>query len=262
MEAWKDAFFRRLRGPDYSIPDDPRYTRFRTMDEKLLLSTPATWVISVFNVGWFLYVSSQGDTRNPETLIRFGATERSRIWKDGESWRLLTSCFLHIGWLHLIWNTYMMFSWCSHVEQGLGTVPFVLAYLVTGIGAAATSVLGHRAVSAGASGSGFGMVGVVLMMEYRHLGTWSLFFSDPYVFSLLRTTIIWILLGIFVIRVDNYAHVGGLMFGFLAGYALSIEDDDPGRIPFILGVLAVWFLVVFASLHPRFARRDGSDGAS
>jgi rhomboid protease GluP len=229
------------------------------MDVQTLLTSPATWVISVFNVVWFLYVTSQGDTRLPETLIRFGATERGRIWKDGESWRLLTSCFLHIGWLHLIWNTYMMFGWCAHVEERLGTVPFVLAYLLTGIGAAATSVLGHRAVSAGASGSGFGMIGVTLMIEYRHLGTWSLFFSDPYVYAILRTTIIWVLLGIFVIRVDNYAHVGGLIFGFLAGYALSMEPDEPGRIPFILCVLAVWFLIVFASLSPRFARRDAND---
>lgn len=229
------------------------------MDTESFRLAPATWVISLFNVVWFLYVTSRGDTRNPETLVRFGATERTRIWNEGESWRLLTSCFLHIGWLHLLCNTYFMFGWCAQVEQELGSIPFVLAYLMTGIGAAAVSVLGHRAISAGASGSGFGMIGVTLMIAYRHLGNWSLFFSDPTVFYILKTTIIWILLGIFLIRMDNFAHIGGLVFGLLAGYALSIDADDPGRLPFILGVLAIWFLVVFASLHPRFARRDVND---
>src|SRR5258708_4977190 len=126
------------------------------MDPQSLLSAPATWVISIFNVIWFLYVTMHGDTRNPDTLVRFGATERYRIWNEGESWRLVTSCFLHIGWIHLLWNTYMMFGWCSHVEEKLGSVRFVMTYLMSGIGASAVSVLGHRAISAGAPGAGFG----------------------------------------------------------------------------------------------------------
>ncbi|HLY75231.1 MAG TPA: rhomboid family intramembrane serine protease [Planctomycetota bacterium] len=229
------------------------------MDVESLLTAPATWVISIFNVVWFLYVTMHGDTRNPDTLVRFGATERYRIWSEGESWRLLTSCFLHIGWIHLLWNTYMMFGWCARVEQELGTVRFVMAYLMTGIGASAISVLGHRAIAAGASGAGFGMIGVTLMIQYRRLGTWGLFWSDPYVYSILRMTIIWVLIGIFLIRVDNYAHVGGLIFGIMAGYALTLDGDDPARIPILVGVIVIWFGIVFASLHPRFARRDGND---
>lgn len=227
------------------------------MELSALLDSPATSAISAINVLWFLFVTAHGDTRNPETLIRFGATERSRIWREGESWRLLTSCFLHIGWLHMLWNTYMMFGWCAHVEEKLGSIPFALAYLMTGIGASASSVLGHRAISAGASGAGFGMIGVTLMIEYRRLGSWDLFFSDPMAVSILRSTAIWILLGIFVIRgMDNFAHVGGLVFGLLAGTALSLGPGDPRRIPVVLAVLAVWLVVVFASLTPRFARRE------
>ncbi len=196
------------------------------MDPQSLLSAPATWVISIFNVIWFLYVTMHGDTRNPDTLVRFGATERYRIWNEGESWRLVTSCFLHIGWIHLLWNTYMMFGWCSHVEEKLGSVRFVMTYLMSGIGASAV---------------------------------WGLFWSDPYVYSILRMTIIWILIGIFLIRVDNFAHIGGLIFGLLAGYALGIDSEDPLRIPFLVGVLALWIGVVWMSLHPRFARRDRND---
>lgn len=229
------------------------------MDPNTLMASPATWVISAVNVLYFLYVTAHGDTRDPETLIRYGATERVRIWREGESWRLLSSCFLHIGWMHLLWNTYMMFGWCAHVETELGTVPFTMAYLMTGIGAAAVSVLGHRSVSAGASGSGFGMIGVTLMIAYHHIGSWNGFFGSPWVLGILKSTIAWILIGIFLIRVDNYAHIGGLIFGVMAGYALSFEPDNPNRIPVLLVVIALWIGVVLASLQPRFARRDVSN---
>lgn len=230
------------------------------MDARTFLETPAIWVISIFNVLWFLYVQSQGDTRQVDTLIRFGATERYRIWKEGESWRLITSCFLHIGWIHLIMNTYFMFGWCQHVEKELGTVPFILSYLMTGIGASAVSVLGHRSVSAGASGAGFGMIGVVLIIFYRDLGSWRGFFSSPDVLSILKGTAIWFVLGIFLIRMDNWAHAGGLVFGLIAGYALSIPSDDPLRLAFLIGVVVLWIGVVLASLNPRFARRDVNEG--
>jgi rhomboid protease GluP len=234
------------------------------MDLKSILDTPAAWAIAAVNVVFFLIAQAHGNTTNPETLIRFGALDRRRIWREGESWRLVSACFMHVGWIHLIWNTYAMFGWCKHIEEELGTVRFVLAYLMTGIGASAVSVLGHRAVSAGASGAGFGMIGVALMIAYRHLGGWDAFFSNPYVLSILKTAGIWFLLGVFVIRnMDNWAHAGGFLFGLIGGFALTISEEagNQVRLPVLGVVLAVWLAVVWASLHPKFARnpRDLGD---
>jgi rhomboid protease GluP len=227
------------------------------MDRSVILASPATWAIAAINVIYFLIAQAHGDTTQAETLIRFGALERNRIWRHGESWRLITACFLHIGWMHLIWNTYGMYSWCKHVEEELGTLQFVLAYVMTGIGASAISVLGHQAVSAGASGAGFGMIGVALMLAYRKLGGWNEFISNPSVQQILRGMVIWFILGIFVLRMDNYAHAGGLFFGLLAGYAMSLSPEHAQglRIPVLGGVLVVWIGVVLASLNPRFARK-------
>lgn len=234
------------------------------MDLHSILATPASWAIAATNVVFFLIAQSHGDTRIPENLIRYGALERGRIWKHGESWRLVSSMFMHVGWIHLFWNTYAMFGWCEHVEQELGTVSFVLAYLMTGIGASAVSVLGHRAVSAGASGAGFGMIGVALMIRYRALGSTDAFFSDPYALSILRNAGLWILLGIFIIRgMDNWAHGGGFVFGLMGGYALTFTHgpDTKMRIPVLVVIIGVWIAVVLASLNPRFARkpRDPDD---
>lgn len=225
------------------------------MDLNSILQSPASWAIAGINVLWFLFVTAHGDTKEAETLIRFGALERVRIWKHRESWRLVTACFLHIGWIHLFWNTYAMFGWCRHAEEEFGTVRFLLAYLMTGIGASAVSVMGHRTVSAGASGAGFGMIGVALMIAYRRLGSWDLFFGDAYVLYILKSMGLWFVLGIFLIRMDNFAHAGGLLFGLMAGFAMTIPDGEAERLPVLLGVLAVWIAIVLMSLNPRFARK-------
>ncbi len=153
-----------------------------------------------------------------------------------------------------------MFGWNKYVEQELGSIRFALAYLITGIGASAVSVMGHRAISAGASGAGFGMIGVILILSYRHLGSWSEFFADPSVLSNLRSTGIWFLLGVFLLPMDNYAHAGGFVFGLLAGYAMTpFADEEKMRIPLLTTLIVVWIAVVLASLRPRFARNPGDD---
>jgi rhomboid protease GluP len=218
---------------------------------------PATWIVGAANVVYFLVAQSRGDTRQIETLIRFGATERERIWA-GEYWRLLTSCFLHIGWVHLLWNTWVMFGWCEAVEQSLGSGKFAMAYLMTGIGASAVSVLMHTAVAAGASGAGFGMIGVILMISYRRLGGFDAFLSDPQVLWTLKMLALWFVIGMFLIRMDNYAHLGGLIFGAIIGFVITRDASpgDPAQIALYAGMALVWLAVVGASLNRRFARRD------
>jgi rhomboid protease GluP len=225
------------------------------MELSSILESPAAWAIAAINVLWFLFVTAHGDTTNVETLIRFGANERVRIWKHGESWRLITACFLHIGWIHLIWNTYMMFGLCQRVELHLGTVRFLLAYLVSGIGGSAISVMGHRVVSAGASGAGFGMIGVEMMLVYRAIGDWSTFLSSEYVLHNVGIMVVWFLIGAYLIRMDNFAHGGGLLFGLMAGYALTLDEGHPLRLPVLIVVIAVWIGTVLMSLNPRFARK-------
>src|ERR1700756_4748154 len=48
---------------------------------------------------------------------------------------LITSMFLHGGWLHLIGNMWFLWVFGSHVEDALGSVKFVVFYLVSGIAA-------------------------------------------------------------------------------------------------------------------------------
>jgi membrane associated rhomboid family serine protease len=182
--------------------------------------TPATWLILAINTVVFLVAEASGGTTHIATLIRFGASERSLIWA-GEYWRFVTPMFLHIGWMHFVWNGLMMLPLCLRTERELGSFRFVLAYLATGVGATATSLLFHDVVSAGASGAGFGLIGISLVLDYRKLGGLKPFLEHPAMRQNLILIAIWVGLGFMSNWMDNYAHLGGLFFGLLLGALLT-----------------------------------------
>jgi rhomboid protease GluP len=126
--------------------------------------------------------------------------------------------FIHIGWIHMAWNTYCLVGWCSPVERVLGRGRFAFTYLVTGMGACAMSLLCHDAVSAGASGAAFGIVAMTMALRYAVLGNWQAFTADRWVRSTGGTLVIWTILGFTAVRMDNFAHGGG----FLTGAALGL----------------------------------------
>ncbi len=185
-----------------------------------VLESPFTWLITAINLGVFMIAWFSGETRgqglSPETLLQFGATERMAIW-SGEHWRFASAVVLHVGWVHLLWNTYGMFGWCAAVERAIGSWRFTVAYAVSGIGGAGVSVLGHDALSAGASGAGFGMIGVTLCLLWRRAGSLHGFLEDPAVKQQLVGIAVWTILGLVAVPMDHYAHFGGLGFGILAG---------------------------------------------
>ena len=83
----------------------------------------------------FLFVETPDGSTKVATLVRSGALERSHVWA-GEYFRFVTPMFLHIGWIHLLWNTYCLVGWCSPVEAcSSERARLRPTYLVTGMGA-------------------------------------------------------------------------------------------------------------------------------
>ena len=104
-----------------------------------------------------------------ESLLLWGANFRP-VTLDGEWWRLLSSCFLHIGIFHLLMNMYALLYIGLLLEPYLGKSRFLSAYLITGIaGSAASLYWNELTISAGASGAIFGMYGVFLAMLTTNL---------------------------------------------------------------------------------------------
>ena len=92
-------------------------------------------------------------------LIRWGGNFGPLV-AHGEWWRLITSAFVHAGFLHIGLNMWVLFSGGRYTERLLGNVAFLVLYLLSAIGGSLSSIAWHPAtVSVGASGAIFGVYG-------------------------------------------------------------------------------------------------------
>jgi len=214
---------------------------------QMLREAPATTIIFAVCALVFVVAESVGDTRTNATLIQFGAVGRRLVWPGGY-WRLATSMFLHIGLLHLICNAWFGFQICAVAERQIGVPRFLTLYIGAGIVGSAVSVIGHDALSAGASGALFGVVGWMLVTLLVRAGSLRAFTQNPAIRQQLMWIGAWFVLGAFI-GFDNYAHGGGMLFGGLYGWALAAE---PGKKRRWRLAMAFWVagVLVFASLRP------------
>lgn len=182
-----------------------------------------TPVLMFLNVLVFIIMLISGvHIISPSTvdLVKWGATFRPLVL-DGQPWRLLTSTFLHAGILHLAMNMYAFFYIGILLEKIIPRWKYLTAYLVCGVVASAASVAMHdNTVGVGASGAIFGMYGLFLALLTSKL------IAPQDRKSLLSSIGIFILFNLlFGLKdgIDNAAHIGGLVCGFVLGYALLPE---------------------------------------
>jgi membrane associated rhomboid family serine protease len=133
---------------------------------------------------------------------------------DGEWWRLLTAAFLHGNLLHIGMNMFVLWIIGAPVEQAIGRGRFIALYLVAGLaGSAGALVFEPDAITVGASGAIFGILGAALILEWQRsyvLGGQAL---GLIVFNV-----------IFTFAIPNISiggHLGGLAGGALGALALS-----------------------------------------
>jgi len=216
---------------------------------QVLREAPATAAILATCIVVFLLAERAGSTTDNETLLRFGAVWRPAVW-DGQYWRLATSMFLHIGVMHLLGNWWFGFKMCTAAEAELGSWKFLALYLGSGIAGAAASVIGHDAVSAGASGALFGLVGWRLLSLRLAVGSWRAFAQNPAIRQELIWIGAWFVLGAFL-GFDNFAHGGGMLFGALFAWALGTDAQArPVRRRRMAVAIGIGALLVAASLRP------------
>lgn len=151
-----------------------------------------------------------------ESLIKWGANFRP-ITQSGEWWRLLTSCFIHIGILHLFLNMYALLYIGILLEPRIGSAKFAFAYLISGLTGSVASFWWHDiTISAGASGAIFGMYGVFLALL-----TTNLIDRNARKDLLVSITVFvgYNLLSGLKGGIDNAAHIGGLIGGLIVGFS-------------------------------------------
>jgi rhomboid protease GluP len=159
---------------------------------------------------------------------------------QGEWWRLVTWNFLHIGLMHLAFNSIALYQIGPQVEEVFGSAKFIFIYLATGIAAGIASLVISPSFTAGASGAVFGLIGLMAVYGYRQGGVFGR--------ALMRSMLIWAAFG-FVIGlspgINNIAHGGGFVAGGALGFLIPPESSTTHtaariwNVVMILCVLAV-----------------------
>jgi rhomboid protease GluP len=141
---------------------------------------------------------------------------------SGDWWRLLTSNFLHLGLFHLLFNMWALAATGTLIERLLGSVRFAFVYVVAAIGSSFASLLWNPEVnSVGASGAIFGLYGVLLAVLRRG----PRFVPGSIIVPMRNFTLIFVVVmlaaGLPTDGIDNAAHVGGLVAGFIVGLLIA-----------------------------------------
>ncbi|SFA71012.1 rhomboid protease GluP [Lentibacillus halodurans] len=198
-----------------------------------------TYFILAVNILIFLMLEMNGGSTSTETLIEYGAKYNPAIIENSEWWRIVTSMFLHIGVFHLLMNMLAVYYLGSAVERIYGSARFLVIYSLAGIGGGLASFAFTTNVSAGASGALFGLFGALLFFGCIHK---RIFFQTMGI-NLLIIIGINIVFGLSVPQVDNGAHLGGLITGFMASAMLYLPKKKNRVIQ--LSALMLYLLIVF-----------------
>lgn len=180
---------------------------------------PVNLLMVVINILVFFILSFLGNTESAEFMLNHGASFPPLVTEGHEYYRLATCMFLHFGLQHLVNNMLVLIFLGDMLEQITGKVRYLLIYLIGGIAGNILSVIWHMktgdyAVSAGASGAVFAVIGALICILIRNKGRIDELSGRRLIFM----AVLSILQGLTSMGVDNSAHIGGLIAGFLIAF--------------------------------------------
>jgi len=200
------------------------YESARPRRHSQLRSAPAVLILILLNAIVFLFEISVGDWNDPEVLHRVGALDAYSVLVQHEYWRLFTALFLHGGFVHLLFNLFALYVLGPPLERSIGTMRFVMCYLISGLasgaGVVGLTLMGwvQSAQLIGASGSIMGIVGAWagFLMRHRHAPH-----ARQRLGNVVMIVVIQIAFDLSTPQVSMAAHLCGLTAGFILGLVLA-----------------------------------------
>lgn len=185
-----------------------------------------TIILVSVNVLIFIWLSLFGMTEDAAYMLQHGAMYLPLVVEKGEYYRMFTCIFLHFGFQHLMNNMMMLFFLGSILEEELGWWRYGVLYIISGIGGNVLSALydlrtGHYVVSAGASGAIFGIIGALFLIIIRNRGRIGNLSGRGMLFMVACS----LYHGFTSTGIDNMAHIGGIITGFLVAVVLYRKHD-------------------------------------
>lgn len=171
------------------------------------------------------------------TLYRFGA-----LVKNNEIFRVFTSIFLHIGLIHLVMNMWSLKIIGEQNENFYGHIKTLIIFLYSGIIGNLLSLIFMKSnvISAGASGSIFGLMGSLLYFSLNQ----RTYMSEALKKSIIPVIIINLLFTFTIPSINMYAHIGGLISGMIISSAVGIKYKT-SKFERVNGIIASLLLLGF-----------------
>lgn len=237
-----------IRCPDHArtggkAPAAPRRVA-RTASRSLSQSGPiVTFALIGMNVGVFLLEILMGAGLSAQSgwIYVHGVLYGPAV-ADGDWWRLITAPFLHYGPLHLGMNMLVLWFIGPALEEYFGHARYALVYIASGLaGSAGALIWSPNALTVGASGAIWGLMGAALVLEARRIWVFGGQAMGLVIFNLAIT---------FVIPgISIGGHIGGLIGGGLCALAFSSFRRSPALATLSMAAVGVVSIAVaFASV--------------
>ncbi len=177
-----------------------------------------TYILMAINILIFLY----GMLGNQAFLVNNFATYGPFI-KMGDWYRLITGCFIHADIMHIAFNMYALYILGRQAETFFGKTKFLIIYFLSALGGSLLSILLNvNTVSVGASGAIFGILGAMLYFGYN----FRVYLGNNLYKQIITIILLNVAIGMFSTGIDLFAHLGGLVAGFLVSYALGLKSKS------------------------------------
>lgn len=159
---------------------------------------------------------------DPNVLYKYGALVNYDQMKNYiELYRLVAAIFLHGGLLHLACNMYSLYVIGPQLESFFGKTKYTIIFIGSGIigNLLSMAFLQNTYVSVGASGTIFGLLGALLYFGYHY----RVYLSGVIKSQIIPLIILNLTIGFFATNINNLAHIGGLIGGFLVSMAVGVK---------------------------------------
>jgi len=188
----------------------------------------------------------------PQELLNWGANF-GPLTVNGQWWRLFTALFVHSNLLHLLVNMWALWNVGRLSERLFGRGTLLFLYVFAGVLASLTSIAWDPSQSSvGASGAIFGLFGAFLAFLSRQRHQIPPTILRKHSISTAAFVLFNLVSGAIQPGIDNAAHVGGLLSGFVLGFTLARPLDPEIRKPFpvtqSLAAVAIIATVIFAAI--------------
>ena len=199
--------------------------------QQLLKTAPVTTLLLASFIGLFIMQVLTGvDANNPSTeaLIKWGANALPLTMTDAP-WRLVSSAFLHIGLMHLLFNGFAMYFFGQIAEPMFGSAKFLALFLLAAIGGnllnnyvtwqSLLDGTGQPGLSAGASGGIMGIGAALLIAALFKISVNGLVLNLRSLILIMGINLVY---GFAVPGIDNAGHIGGAVTGLVIALAIGI----------------------------------------